>query len=60
MSFIKPKQIQVTIYPNQLEWMEKISKALNQTRRQTFLECFSCYIGELKQTMKGDVTNNGN
>ena len=49
-----PKQIKVTIYPNQLEWIERISQALNQPKRQTFLECFAEYIGEFKQGMKSE------
>ena len=53
MSYSKPKQIKVTIYPNQLEWIERISRTLNQSRRHTFLECFACYIGEFKHTMRG-------
>ncbi|MDD1776836.1 MAG: hypothetical protein LUQ65_01610 [Candidatus Helarchaeota archaeon] len=44
-----PKRIKVVIYPNQLEWIDRISKALNQPRRQTFLECFNEYIGAFKQ-----------
>lgn len=52
MSYSKPKQIKVTIYPNQLEWIERIAESLNQSRRQTFLECFACYIGEFKQAIR--------
>lgn len=54
MGQTKPRQIKVTIYPNQLEWIERISEALNQSKRQTFLECFACYIGELKQALRGE------
>lgn len=48
----KPAQIKIIIYPNQLEWIERISKTLNQSKRQTFLECFACYIGEFKQALR--------
>jgi len=51
MSENNPKRIKVVIYPNQLEWMDKISQALNQPRRQTFLECFAEYIGAFKDEM---------
>ena len=51
----KPKRIMVVIYPNQLEWMDKISETLSQSKRQTFLECFSCYIGEFKQSMQKET-----
>jgi hypothetical protein len=44
-----PKRIKVVIYPNQLDWMDRISKILNQPRRQTFLECFNEYIGAFKE-----------
>jgi hypothetical protein len=48
-----PKRIKVVIYPNQLEWIDRISRVLNQPRRQTFLECLNEYIGAFKQdTMK--------
>ena len=60
MSNIKPKQIKVTIYTNQLEWIERISKALDQSKRQTFLECFACFIGEFKQAFRGKVKGYGN
>jgi len=52
MASSKPKQIKVTIYPNQLEWMDRISETLNQPRRQTFLQCFAEYIGEFKQATR--------
>lgn len=52
MSGSNPKRIKVVIYPNQLEWMDKISRALNQPRRQTFLECFAEYIGAFKEEMR--------
>lgn len=52
MGQTKPRQIKVTIYPNQLEWIERISEALNQPKRRTFLECFACYIGEFKQAIR--------
>jgi hypothetical protein len=51
MAYSKPKQIKVTIYPNQLKWIDRIAKLLNKNRRQTFLECFSYYIGEFKQAL---------
>jgi hypothetical protein len=54
------RQINVPIYPNQLAWMERISKILSQSKRHTFLECFACYIGEFKQAMRRDLKNNGN
>jgi len=44
-------QVKITIYPNQLEWIERISNVLKQPRRQTFLECFASYIGEFKQIL---------
>lgn len=47
-----PTQIRITIYQNQLDWIDKISKTLNQSKRQTFLECFACYIGEFKQSLR--------
>ena len=52
MSENAPKRIKVVIYPNQLEWMDKISQTLNQPRRQTFLECFAEYIGAFKDEMR--------
>jgi len=52
MSENTPKRIKVVIYPNQLEWMDKISQTLNQPRRQTFLECFAEYIGAFKDEMR--------
>lgn len=52
MGQTKPRQIKVTIYPNQLGWIEKIATILNQSKRQTFLECFACYIGEFKQVLR--------
>lgn len=58
MTQTKPKQIQVTIYPNQLQWMDLISKTLNRSRRETFLECFACYIGELKKSLRKGEHNN--
>ena len=54
MAHNNPKQIKITIYPNQLEWIERISEALNQSKRQTFLECFAGYIGEFKQSTKSE------
>ena len=45
----KPVQIKVSIYPNQLRWMDQISEEFRRSRRLTFLECFACYIGEFKQ-----------
>ncbi len=54
----KPEQIRVTIYPNQLQWMDFISKTFNRTRRQTFLECFACYVGEFKQGIRGSTIDN--
>ena len=48
----EPRRIKVVIYPNQLQWMDRIGAALNQTRRETFLECFAEYIGEFKQAAK--------
>lgn len=55
MNTNKPKYIKVLIYPNQLEWIANISKSLNQPKRQTFLECFACYIGEFKQAIRGQA-----
>jgi len=52
MAYSKPKQIKVTIYPNQLEWIDRISETLNQPRRQTFLQCFAEYIGEFKRAAR--------
>jgi hypothetical protein len=52
MADSQPKRIKVVIYPNQLEWMDRIGAALNQTRRETFLECFAEYIGEFKQVAR--------
>jgi len=52
MSGSNPKRIKIVIYPNQLEWMDKISQTLNQPRRQTFLECFAEYIGAFKDEMR--------
>ena len=43
-----PKKIRVVIYPNQLEWIDRIGKTLHQSRRQTFLQCFSQFIGGFK------------
>lgn len=51
----KPKQIKVTIYPNQEKWINTISKTLNQSKRQTYLECFACYIGDFKQSLRREV-----
>ena len=51
-------QIKISIYPNQLEWIEKISRTLNKPKRQIFLECFACYIGEFKQSLKGKAVDN--
>jgi hypothetical protein len=48
----EPKRIKVVIYPNQLEWIDRISGVMNQSRRQTFLECFAEYIGAFKQDIK--------
>jgi hypothetical protein len=45
MSDSEPKRIKVVIYPNQLKWIDQISILLNQSRRQTFLSCFSQFIG---------------
>jgi len=45
----EPKRIKVTIYPNQLAWMDKIGTVMNQTRRETFLDCFSQFIGTFKE-----------
>jgi len=56
----KPKQIRVTIYPNQLQWIDFISKTFNRPRRQTLLECLACYIGEFKQALRGGTVDNGN
>ncbi len=54
----KPVQIKVSIYPNQLEWMDQISERFRRSRRHTFLECFACYIGEFKQAVgKEDFCN---
>jgi hypothetical protein len=49
MAESEPKRIKVVIYPNQLEWMNRISKIMNQPRRQTFLDCFSQFIGTFKE-----------
>ena len=46
------KRIKVVIYPNQLEWIDRISTIMRRTRRQTFLECFSGYIGAFKADTK--------
>jgi len=54
----KQKQIQITIYPNQLQWIDFISETFNRTRRQTFLECFACYIGEFKQGLRRGAIDN--
>jgi hypothetical protein len=43
-----PTRINVTIYPSQLEWLDRIGKIMRRTRRQVFLECFSEYIGSFK------------
>jgi hypothetical protein len=48
----EPKRIKVVIYPNQLEWIDKISEVMNQPRRQTFLECFSEYISGFKREFR--------
>lgn len=56
----KPTRIRITIYPNQLQWIDFISKAFNRTRRQTLLECLACYIGEFKQALRGGSIDNGN
>lgn len=56
----KPTKIRITIYPNQLQWIDFISKTFNRPRRQTLLECLACYIGEFKQNLKGEVIGNGN
>jgi len=52
MNGSNPKRIKIVIYPNQLEWMDKISQTLNQSHRQTFLECFAEYIGAFKDEMR--------
>jgi hypothetical protein len=52
MADSEPKRIKVVIYTNQLAWINRISTALNQTRRETFLECFAEYIGEFKQAAR--------
>lgn len=46
------KRIKVVIYPNQLEWIDRISTIMRKTRRETFLECFSTYIGAFKAETK--------
>jgi hypothetical protein len=51
----KPKQILITIYPNQLQWIDFISEEFNRPRRQTILECLACYIGEFKQALEREV-----
>ena len=54
----KQRQIQVTIYPDQLQWIDFILETFNRTRRQTFLECFACYIVEFKQGLRGGTIDN--
>lgn len=49
MAETEPRRIKVVIYPNQLAWMDKISTVMNQTRRETFLDCFSQFIGTFKE-----------
>jgi hypothetical protein len=44
-----PKRIKIVIYPNQLEWMDRIGTIMNQSRRQTFLECFNQFIGTFQE-----------
>jgi hypothetical protein len=44
----EPRRIKIVIYPNQLEWIDRIGKIMHRTRRQVFLECFSEYIGAFK------------
>jgi hypothetical protein len=48
----EPRRIKITIYPNQLQWMDRISTVMNQPRRQTFLECFAEYIGGFKEQVR--------
>jgi hypothetical protein len=54
----QPKRIKVLIYPNQLEWIDRIGQILNQSRRQTFQQCFCQFIGafieDTKIKRKGD------
>ena len=50
-----PSQILITIYPNQLQWIDFISEEFNRPRRQTILECLACYIGEFKQALEREV-----
>jgi len=51
----RPVRIQITIYPNQLQWIDFISEEFNRPRRQTILECLACYIGEFKQMLGREV-----
>ena len=50
-----PTQILITIYPNQLRWIDFISEEFHRPRRQTILECLACYIGEFKETLEREV-----
>jgi len=45
----EPKRIKVVIYPNQLRWIDQISLLLGQSRRDTFLDCFSQFIGTFQE-----------
>lgn len=52
MSEGKPARIKVSIYPNQLEWMDRIGRILNQSRRQTFQQCVCQFIGAFMEDTK--------